>query len=84
MFQTLGNIALDPRVGLLFIDWESGSVLQLTGRAHTVWDEEQIASWPGAERVVDVEIDGVKEHERALPARWKLIEPSPLNPPLSR
>jgi predicted pyridoxine 5'-phosphate oxidase superfamily flavin-nucleotide-binding protein len=84
MFQTLGNIALDPRVGLLFPDWETGSVLELTGRAHVVWDEAQIAAWPGAERLIDVAIDAVKQHERAIPARWKLIEPSPLNPPLSR
>ncbi|MFF5778409.1 pyridoxamine 5'-phosphate oxidase family protein [Streptomyces virginiae] len=35
MFLTLGNLAVDPRAGLLFPDWESGAVLQLTGRART-------------------------------------------------
>ncbi|MFJ9941342.1 pyridoxamine 5'-phosphate oxidase family protein [Streptomyces erythrochromogenes] len=35
MFLTLGNLTADPRAGLLFPDWESGSVLQLSGRART-------------------------------------------------
>ncbi|MCX4693336.1 pyridoxamine 5'-phosphate oxidase family protein [Streptomyces sp. NBC_01408] len=35
MFLTLGNLTVDPRAGLLFPDWESGAVLQLSGRART-------------------------------------------------
>ncbi|AQT72526.1 pyridoxamine 5'-phosphate oxidase family protein [Streptomyces sp. fd1-xmd] len=35
MFLTLGNLTADPRAGLLFPDWENGSVLQLSGRART-------------------------------------------------
>ncbi len=35
MFLTLGNLVADPRAGLLFPDWESGAVLQLSGRART-------------------------------------------------
>ncbi|MGW9072234.1 pyridoxamine 5'-phosphate oxidase family protein [Streptomyces yangpuensis] len=35
MFLTLGNLMTDPRAGLLFPDWESGAVLQLSGRART-------------------------------------------------
>src|SRR5216683_1623326 len=82
MFQTLGNIAVDPRVGLLFIDWQTGSAVQLTGRARIVWDKGEVADWPGAERLVEVAIDAVCEQERALPARWDLIEASRVNPPL--
>jgi uncharacterized protein len=83
MFQTLGNLTVDPRTGLLFVDWETGTALQVTGRARIVWDEEdEIRAHPGAERLVDVEIDAVHEHERAMPARWDLIEPSRLNPPI--
>ncbi|WP_030760856.1 pyridoxamine 5'-phosphate oxidase family protein [Streptomyces sp. NRRL F-2664] len=35
MFLTLGNLTADPRAGLLFPDWETGAVLQLSGRART-------------------------------------------------
>ena len=32
-FNTLGNITAHPKAGLLFVDHETGGVLQLTGRA---------------------------------------------------
>lgn len=80
MFQTLGNITVDPRVGLLFVDWESGASLQVTARARIAWEQHEVGRRPGAERLVDVEIDAVYEHERAMPGRWSLIEPSRLNP----
>src|SRR5207244_12843856 len=50
MFQTLGNIATDPRVGLLFVDFDTGTTLQLTGRARILWGPEALAPREGAER----------------------------------
>jgi hypothetical protein len=47
MFQTLGNISTDPRVGLLFVEFDSGTTLQLTGRAR-IRDREdfhELAGW---------------------------------------
>ena len=64
MFQTLGNLAVDPRVGLLFADWETGTTLQLSGRARIVWEPE---------RLVEVEVAAVHERERALRQRWETI-----------
>jgi predicted pyridoxine 5'-phosphate oxidase superfamily flavin-nucleotide-binding protein len=74
MFQTLGNITVQPRAGLLFVDWETGAAVQLTGRAEVVWE--------GEARHVEFAVDEVRERERAMPARWQLIEPSRLNPPV--
>jgi uncharacterized protein len=74
MFQTLGNLTVEPRCGLLFVDWDTGLTLQLTGRARVAWE--------AGERFVDVEIDEVREQERAMPARWELVEASRLNPPV--
>src|SRR5262245_61632615 len=37
MYNTLGNLVADPRAGLLFVDFESGDLLQMTGRARLVW-----------------------------------------------
>jgi predicted pyridoxine 5'-phosphate oxidase superfamily flavin-nucleotide-binding protein len=82
MFQTLGNLVVNPRAGLLFIDWDSGTALQLTGEARVVWDEEAVAARPGAERLVEFTVQAVHEHERVLPARFSLIEPHRLNPPV--
>jgi len=83
MFQTLGNLTVNPRTGLLLLDWETGSTLQLTGRAQIVWDAQALRSRPGAERLVEVRLDAVRESPRALPARWRLIEPYRRNPPVS-
>ena len=83
MFQTLGNLSVDPRTGLLLVDWESGSTLQLTGRARIVWDPRALRSRPAAERLIEVTIDSVRECERALPARWRLVEPYQRNPPVN-
>ena len=41
-FNTIGNIFLNPRAGLMFIDFERGDLLYLTGKAEIIWDGE----WP--------------------------------------
>jgi predicted pyridoxine 5'-phosphate oxidase superfamily flavin-nucleotide-binding protein len=81
MFQTLGNIAADPRVGLLFVDFDTGTTLQLTGRARILWDREDAADLNGAERALEIELDEVVELEGQGPLGWRFLEYSPFNPP---
>lgn len=80
MFQTLGNIAENPRAGLLFIDFERGSTLQLTGAARIVWDAARAAEFTGAERVMEFEVEEVVEIKNATDLRWRLVNYSPFNP----
>jgi uncharacterized protein len=80
MFNTLGNLAADPRAGLLFVDFENGHTLQLSGRARVVWDEGRAAEFAGAERVVEFDVEEAVERRGALPLRWRLEEYSPFNP----
>jgi hypothetical protein len=80
MFQTLGNLERDPHAGLLFADFATGDVLQLSGRARVDWDPARAARFAGAERVVELEIDAVREMRGALPLRAHAAEPSPFNP----
>ncbi|WP_144122607.1 pyridoxamine 5'-phosphate oxidase family protein [Catellatospora sichuanensis] len=62
MYMTLGNLHVQPRCGLLFVDWTGARpALQLTGRASIDWDPGRVAEHPGAERVVDFVIDRVVE-----------------------
>lgn len=61
MFNTLGNLAADPRVGVLVVDFDSGGTLQISGRATIVWDAPALASFPGAQRLLELTIDGVVE-----------------------
>jgi uncharacterized protein len=43
MFNTLGNLEISPEAGLLFLDGETGAILQLTGEAQVLWAEEVTA-----------------------------------------
>ncbi|MDX8150952.1 pyridoxamine 5'-phosphate oxidase family protein [Patulibacter brassicae] len=80
MFMTLGNLEVDPRVALLFVDWATGDVLELRGNATIDWSRERAATLPGARRVVDVAVAHVSRFPRASPLRWRLEELSPFNP----
>lgn len=80
MFQTLGNLSLDSHAGLLFLDFETGRTLQLTGRATILWDDASLREWPGAQRLVEFEIVKVMARESAVPLRWRLMEFSRFNP----
>lgn len=69
-FNTLGNLVMDSRAGLLFVDFDAGGVLQLTGRASIDWDSADVADHPGAQRLVIVDIDEVVRLDHVLPLRW--------------
>jgi predicted pyridoxine 5'-phosphate oxidase superfamily flavin-nucleotide-binding protein len=69
MFQTLGNIAANRQAGLLFVDWERGSTLQLSGAARVIWDPAEAAQRSGAERAVEVQIHQVIERGDASSLR---------------
>jgi len=80
MFQTLGNIAANPNAGLLFIDFERGNTLQLTGRARIAWNAKRAAEFVGAKRVVEFHIDEVIGIQNATSLRWRFLDYSPFNP----
>ncbi len=37
MFQTLGNVIVNPYAGLAFVDFATGNVLQLSGKMEIQW-----------------------------------------------
>jgi hypothetical protein len=55
MFKSLGNIAANPHVGLLFIAMgEKAARLRVNGRAEVVADDPAMADIPGAQLLVKV------------------------------
>jgi ferredoxin-NADP reductase/predicted pyridoxine 5'-phosphate oxidase superfamily flavin-nucleotide-binding protein len=76
-FNTLGNIAANPLTGLLFIDFDSGDLLYLTGRAKIIWDSEDRRAFVGAERLVRFTLDEGFLIENAMPIRWDFHGYSP-------
>jgi predicted pyridoxine 5'-phosphate oxidase superfamily flavin-nucleotide-binding protein len=84
MFQTLGNLATHPEAGLLFVDFEGGRTLHLTGRAEILWDDAAERYAPETRRAVRFEIAAVRELAgRAIPPAH-LVEYSPFNPAVAR
>jgi uncharacterized protein len=81
MYMSLGNVAATGRAGLLLVDWETGDILQVSGRAEIDWSRPRAARFPGAQRVVDVAIERVRATAGVLPGGWVLEERSRFNPP---
>ena len=79
MFMTLGNLQLDGRAGLLFIDFERGDLLTLTGRAEIVWDGPEVAALDRAERAWRFHLDEGFWLRDALPLRWHFRDWAPQN-----
>ncbi|MDH3661302.1 MAG: pyridoxamine 5'-phosphate oxidase family protein [Alphaproteobacteria bacterium] len=70
-YNTIGNLVLDPRAGFLFVDFETGSLLQLTGETSIDWDSDKISDFPGARRLVTLNIEEVVEIPSAVGLRWE-------------
>ncbi|MBT9568465.1 MAG: pyridoxamine 5'-phosphate oxidase family protein [Thiobacillus sp.] len=70
-FNTLGNILLNPRAGLLFIDFEQGDLLYLAADAEIISEGPELAAFAGAERLLRFEIREFRYAPRALPLRWR-------------
>jgi predicted pyridoxine 5'-phosphate oxidase superfamily flavin-nucleotide-binding protein len=67
-YNTLGNLLGDPRAGLLFIDFDSGDLLQLQGRVTIDWNPSGAST--GAERLWRVTVERAWRRRSAFPFRW--------------
>ncbi|MEI9984069.1 MAG: pyridoxamine 5'-phosphate oxidase family protein [Aliidongia sp.] len=82
-FNTLGNMLVNPRAGLLFPDFATGDLLQLTGVTELDWDGPDIAAMPGAQRLWRFHPIGGQWLRGALRLRFAPGEASPFSPALS-
>ncbi|ANM09785.1 MULTISPECIES: pyridoxamine 5'-phosphate oxidase family protein [unclassified Rhizobium] len=69
-FNTLGNFLVNPRAGLVFIDFETGDMLQMAGKAEVVLDSPDITGFPNAERLWRFTPEKIVLRPDALPLRW--------------
>jgi ferredoxin-NADP reductase/predicted pyridoxine 5'-phosphate oxidase superfamily flavin-nucleotide-binding protein len=76
-FNTLGNLLINPRAGLLFIDFNSGDLLHLSGRAQVILEGPQVEAFQGAERLWTFEVERVVRRPAALALRWRFDGVSP-------
>jgi predicted pyridoxine 5'-phosphate oxidase superfamily flavin-nucleotide-binding protein len=76
-FNTIGNILLNPKAGILFVDFEAGDLVYTTGDAAIVWQGEQVAAFAGAERLIRLRAAEVIRVEGSLPLRFDFGDYSP-------
>ncbi|MBP2562521.1 ferredoxin-NADP reductase/predicted pyridoxine 5'-phosphate oxidase superfamily flavin-nucleotide-binding protein [Neorhizobium galegae] len=69
-FNTLGNVLLNGRAGLTFVDFSNGDMLQMTGRAKVIFDSAEIVAFQGAERFWNFKPEKLVRRRGALAIRW--------------
>src|SRR5258708_29495977 len=77
LFNTLGNLEADARAGLLFIDFRSGGLLHIIGRARICWDVPETARSAGVERLIFLDIHCVLNREPAFSHSFDFVSYSP-------
>lgn len=79
-FRTLGNLLVNPRVGLLFIDMEGGSRLRVNGDAIVEFDDPLMNEFQGAIAVVRVRARSIFANCRRYVHEYQKVSPSPFVP----
>ena len=77
-FNTLGNLALNPRCGLLFMDFVQGDLLYLAAQAAIVTEGAELRSFQGAQRLLKLRVLSAMRVRGVLPLRWSQAELSPV------
>lgn len=81
MFNTLGNLALNPNAGLVFPDFENSRVLQLSGTVEILWDQaDPNGESGGTGRFWDFHVEHWLETQLPNSIAWELLDYSPYNP----
>jgi len=76
-FNTLGNFMINPRAGLLFVDFSSGDLLHLSGRVEILWRGGEAHRLEGAERLWRVAVSHGWRRRGVLPLRWAFRDFAP-------
>ena len=76
MFRSLGNIRVNPQVGLLFIDFEQPGRLRLNGTATVSDDDPLLVGWPGAQLIIRVHAERIFPNGPRYIHKMALVERS--------
>ncbi len=76
-FNTIGNLLVNPRAGLLFIDFDNGDLLYLAVESEIIWEGEQVKAIEGAQRLLRLRVRTALRVEASLALRWSAAQLSP-------
>jgi Pyridoxamine 5'-phosphate oxidase len=74
--QYMGNILVNPRVGLLFVDFEQPHRMRVNGTATLAADDPLMAEFPGAQLIVRVTAEHIFPNCPRYVHRMQLVERS--------
>lgn len=73
-FRSLGNISLNPHVGLLFINFEKPDRLRVNGTATLHTDDPLLSEFPGAQMIVRVHAERIFPNCPRYIHKMRLVE----------
>lgn len=80
LYQTLGNLQVNPLAGLCIPDFETGDMLYLTGTTSIVVGQDAGTLLPRSNLAVKITLTSARYVSTALPFRGTLGDRSPYNP----
>lgn len=80
LYQSLGNMNLNPKAGFCFPDFDTGTCLFITGRTEILFGREAAEVMPRSNLAVRVTITAARLVASVLPFRGNTGEFSPYNP----
>ncbi|KAK2002310.1 oxidoreductase FAD-binding domain-containing protein [Colletotrichum falcatum] len=84
LYQTLGNLKLNPLAGIAIPDFETSDILYLTGSASILIGQDAAAYLPRTKLAVKITVSAAVFVESGLPFSGTPLEASPYNPPVRR
>lgn len=82
LYQSLGNLKVNPLIGLVIPDYDTSDALYLTGESTILLGKEAAALLPRSNMAVKITVTASHLVKASLPFRGTPNEPSPYNPPV--
>ena len=80
MFRSLGNVLMNPKVGMLFVDFERPNRMRINGVASLHDDDELLSSFEGAQLIVRVRAERIFPNCPRYIHKMQVVEQSVYSP----
>ena len=80
MYRSLGNVLVNPQVGMLFIDFERARRMRVNGRARLLEDDPLLSEYPGAQLIVRVRAERIFPNCPRYIHKMQMVERSVYTP----
>ena len=78
-FNTMGNISLNPKVGIQFLDYENGHRVMVTGTTEIIWAEDEELPFDGVDRMIRFILKHGYHLKNIFPFEWEFKGYSPFS-----